>query len=138
MWWGIFVAASPQFFVSASPALAWCTILSPLLTMFILLCLSGIPSAEGDNQLRFMRTPQQAAAYAAYRARTSPLIPLPPALYASIPLPIQQWALFEWKRYEATPPATAGAGLPAALAKQGEGSKAATETTALRPPQGSS
>ena len=122
MWWGIFVAASPHFFVTASPALAWATIISPLLTMLILLCLSGIPSAEGDNQLRFMRTPAQATAYATYRARTSPLIPLPPALYAALPLALKRWALFEWQMYEVT---SATAGLAAA---------APSETSALTKP----
>ncbi len=125
MWWGIFVAASPHFYVTGSPALAWATIISPLLTMLILLCLSGIPSAEGDNQLRFMRTPAQATAYATYRARTSPLVPLPPPLYAALPLAIKRWALFEWQRYEVSSPT---AGLAAAAAA------APSETSALKKP----
>ena len=127
MWWGIFVMATPQIYVSAAPALGWATVLSPLLTMAILLCLSGIPSAEGDNQLRFMRTPQQAAAYAAYRGRTSPLIPLPPAVYANVPTALQQWLLFEWKMYEATSPAQAATSPTAALLPA-----AASESTSLK------
>ncbi len=118
--------ATPQIYVSAAPALGWATVLSPLLTMAILLRLSGIPSAEGDNQLRFMRTPQQAAAYAAYRGRTSPLIPLPPAVYANVPSVLQQWLLFEWKIYEATSPAQAMSPTAALLPA------AASESTSLK------
>ena len=114
--------ATPQIYASAAPALGWATVLSPLLTMAILLCLSGIPSAEGDNQLRFMRTPAQATAYATHRARTSPLVPLPPPLYAALPLALKRWALFEWQRYEVSSPT---AGLAAA---------APSETSALTKP----
>jgi steroid 5-alpha reductase family enzyme len=118
VWWGIFVLVSPQFSGATSPALGWSSILSPILTMLLLLALSGIPTAEGKHQLRFMRTPEQAAAYARYREMTSPLIPLPTSLYASIPLPIKQWLLFEWKMYE-VPSEAAGA--------------VATENTMLQP-----
>ena len=93
--------------------------------MLILLCLSGIPSAEGDNQLRFMRTPQAAAAYATYRERTSPLIPLPPALYARLPLALKRWLLFEWKSYEVS-------SATAALGNAASETRSPTEQTALR------
>ncbi len=129
------MAASPQFEVAAKPGLGWATIISPLLTMFILLCLSGIPSAEGDNQLRFMRTPAQAAAYATYRERTSPLIPLPPALYAHLPLALKRWVRCEWVRYEVSSPV---AGYSAAAGEGASGASSegprATETTSLRKP----
>jgi hypothetical protein len=68
--------------------------------MLILLYGSGIPTAEGNNQLRFMKTPEAKAIYEAYRWRTSPLIPLPNFLYARIPLLVKRWLLFELERYE--------------------------------------
>lgn len=100
LWWGIFVLASSQFAVSD---VDWglATLVSPLLTMAILLCFSGMPTAEGANQLRFMKTPEQRARFEEYRARTSPLIPLPPCLYRSLPVIIKRWLLFEWSIYEA-------------------------------------
>ena len=98
MWWGAWVLASAQL---GARAWAWPgTLLSPAFTMLILLAGSGIPSAEGNNQRRWMRTPEQAAAFAAYRARTSPLVPLPPACFAATPRLLKRWALCEWKMYE--------------------------------------
>jgi steroid 5-alpha reductase family enzyme len=101
LWWGVWVLSSAQLLGAA--AWAWpVTLVSPLLTMLILLAGSGIPSAEGDNQKRWMRTPEQAAAFAAYRSRTSPLIPLPPACFAATPRAVKRWALCEFKMYEVT------------------------------------
>jgi steroid 5-alpha reductase family enzyme len=97
MWWGAFILATGAFSVNAA---GWATIASPLLTMLILLLGSGMPTAEGDNQLRWMQTQEQAIAFAEYRSRTSPLIPLPPSLYKAMPLVVKRWALFEWERYE--------------------------------------
>jgi steroid 5-alpha reductase family enzyme len=99
MWWGIVIIASPQLDTSSSKW-GWIVILSPLFTMFILLFGSGIPTAEGNNQLRFMKTVEAKARYEAYRWKTSPLIPLPNSLYASIPLVIKRWFLFEFTMYE--------------------------------------
>lgn len=99
MWWGIVVIASPQL-DSSSSKWGWIVILSPLFTMFILLFGSGIPTAEGNNQLRFMKTIEAKAKYEAYRWKTSPLIPLPNFLYARIPLFIKRWFLFEFTMYE--------------------------------------
>ena len=99
MWWGIVSMAAPQLDASLS-RWGWVVVLSPLFTMLILLFGSGIPTAEGNNQLRFMKTPEAKARYEAYRWRTSPLIPLPNFLYASTPLIIKRWLLFELERYE--------------------------------------
>jgi steroid 5-alpha reductase family enzyme len=99
LWWGIWLHGTPVY--AASPAgTGYFTLVSPLLTMLLLLCLSGIPTAEGDNQKRFMRTEGDKAAFLAYRRRTSPLVPLPPALYAPLPLWFKRVFLFEWKMYE--------------------------------------
>ena len=59
-----------------------------------------MPTAEGDNQRRFMRTPADKAAYLAYRERTSPVLPLPPALYAALPRLAKQVLLLELPMYE--------------------------------------
>lgn len=99
MWWSIIIIASPQL-DSSSSKWGWIVILSPLFTMFILLFGSGIPTAEGNNQLRFMKTIEAKAKYEAYRWKTSPLIPLPNFLYARIPLVIKRWFLFEFTMYE--------------------------------------
>lgn len=113
LWWGAFILATGAF--AGAPA-GWATIASPLLTMLILLCGSGMPTAEGAHQQRWMKTPAQAAAFAAYRARTSPLVPLPPALYAALPLAIKRWFLFEWTMFECPPPGAApGAGVAATV-----------------------
>jgi protein-S-isoprenylcysteine O-methyltransferase Ste14 len=61
MWWGLFILASPVFSAAASSGAAgsgwgYATILSPLLTFLILMCGSGMPTAEGDNQQRYMKT----------------------------------------------------------------------------------
>ena len=99
IWWGAFILAAGVF--STEPS-GWSTIMSPLLTMLILLCGSGIPTAEGDNQLRWMKTQEQTARFKSYRLQTSPLIPMPPFIYKSIPMSIKRWFLFEWERYEAS------------------------------------
>ena len=59
-----------------------------------------MPTAEGDNQRRFMRSPADKAAYLAYRERTSPVLPLPPALYAALPRLVKQVLLLELPMYE--------------------------------------
>jgi steroid 5-alpha reductase family enzyme len=109
LWWGIFITASPVFATSSQfgqtfglSGYGWgyATILSPIFTFLILMCLSGMPTAEGDNQKRFMRTKRQKEEYLAYRERTSVLIPLPTTMYRALPLWVKRWFLFEWPMYE--------------------------------------
>jgi steroid 5-alpha reductase family enzyme len=103
IWWGVFCLAAPQLQLGPTGGAAWAwgaAAASPLITMAILLFASGIPTAEGNHQLRFMRTPDARARYEAYRWRTSPLVPLPNALYAATPLPAKRWLLCEFKMYE--------------------------------------
>lgn len=97
IWWGTFIIAIPTF---GSDAAGWSTILSPLFTMAILLFLSGMPSAEGDNQARFMKTPSNRAEYEAYRARTSPILPVPSCIYALLPRLVRQLFCCEFPMYE--------------------------------------
>ena len=37
--------------------------------------------------------------FLAYHRRTSPLVPMPPALYAALPRALRTWLLFEWPMY---------------------------------------
>ena len=99
MWWAIFIIGSP-IFSSSTDTWGWVTVLSPLLTMALLLFLSGMPTAEGDNQKRFLRNPDVKARYIKYRQRTSPLIPLPPFVYSYLPMIIKRTLFFEDSIYE--------------------------------------
>jgi steroid 5-alpha reductase family enzyme len=103
MWWGAFVLASPSFGPSAAlnSTFGWgaATVISPLLTFAILMFLSGMPTAEGDNQKRYMRTRRARDEFVAYRERTSPVVPLPPPLYKALPGWAKAVFLFEWPMY---------------------------------------
>jgi hypothetical protein len=55
--------------------------------MLIMLFASGMPTAEGTNQSRYLRDPVVKAKYLAYRDTTSPLIPMPPQLYGALSAP---------------------------------------------------
>jgi len=80
MWWGAFLGAVPTIVAADSPGLGWWTIISPLFTMVILLFGSGVPQAEGAALSRYHKTAEGAAAWADYRAQTSPIVPLPTLL----------------------------------------------------------
>jgi steroid 5-alpha reductase family enzyme len=58
--------------IAVPGALAWTSLLMPALMLYFLLKVTGIPATEAQT-LR-----SKGAAYAAYQARTSPFIPLPP------------------------------------------------------------
>merc|ERR1712070_568702 len=60
LWWGVFLAGTPVFM--ADPP-GWATMLSPLITMLLLLGLSGIPLAEGKALKRFYKTEESGKAY---------------------------------------------------------------------------
>ena len=64
VWWGIAIMAIPA-------PLGWLTLYSPLLMTWFLLRISGVPLLE-------KRLLETKPAYAAYAARTSPFLPLPP------------------------------------------------------------
>lgn len=54
----VWTSCTPVFAAVGVPSWGWATVLSPVLTAVILLLGSGMPTAEGDNQKRFMKTPQ--------------------------------------------------------------------------------
>lgn len=99
MWWGIFIMGAPVYQASAS-SWGWVSVLGPILTMLILLFLSGMPTAEGSNQKRFLTDADVKRRYLAYRQRTSPLIPMPPFLYSALPMIVKRVFLFELPMYE--------------------------------------
>jgi hypothetical protein len=112
LWWGVFVLALPACDASAARWGYAAAAASPVLTMLLLLFLSGMPTAEGNNQLRFMRTPEDKARYEAYRWRTSPIVPLPNSLYAATPLLVKRWLLLELSMYEASDAAASALNRP--------------------------
>ena len=53
-----------------------------------------------DNQKRFLEDLDVKRRYLEYRRCTSPLLPMPPALYAALPLWVKRWV-----SYSLRPPA---------------------------------
>lgn len=98
MWWGIFIIGVPVYDASSSNW-GYATIIAPLLTMAILLFLSGMPTAEGDNQKRFLRDSDTKKRYLEYRKKTSPIVPMPAFLWENIPHFFQRWLFFEYDMY---------------------------------------
>ncbi|KAL2612715.1 hypothetical protein R1flu_024407 [Riccia fluitans] len=90
LWWGVFLATTPV--LSGGQ---WGVIASPLLLCALLLFLSGIPILESSSDKRHRNNPE----YVRYKKTTSPLIPLPPALYGSLPLWVKKTFLFEFPFY---------------------------------------
>lgn len=66
-------------------------LLSPAFTIILIVFVSGIPVAEGLGDKRWRRL----VAYNQYKLITSPLIPLPPRVYATLPLTIKYWCFHE-------------------------------------------
>ncbi|KAJ0405255.1 hypothetical protein P43SY_006940 [Pythium insidiosum] len=91
-WVGLTALASPCL---DSAAWLYVSVLSPTLTFVLLMFLSGVPMAEDRYDERFGAQPF----YIDYKASTSPLIPLPPALYRSLPSAIKLALLFEFPMY---------------------------------------
>ena len=84
VWWGIFVACTPAFEASGYSA-GYATVASPVLTMLILLFLSGVPSAEGSAWGRYTKQEGYRAVILDYIESVPPVIPFPPPLYRVLP-----------------------------------------------------
>jgi len=95
-WWGVFLSGG-ALFEAEMGGLA--TIASPLLTMYLLLGVSGIPLAEGKHLKRFYSSVESARLYDAYFRRTSPLIPCPPGCYEALPEMAKYLCCFEFPSY---------------------------------------
>ncbi|KAI0367641.1 DUF1295-domain-containing protein [Pilatotrama ljubarskyi] len=129
-WWGIWtlsIAPSLHGDGSASTRAAQLgTLVSPLFTMILLLFGSGVPTAEKPAAQKFYRMsypkhdeaaqlesqvgdgerhPENAAwaNYRAYRAQTSILLPLPPAVYRALPGWVKRTVLLDLPMFEWVP-----------------------------------
>lgn len=96
IWWGLFITGCSVF---SDDYVGYVSVASPLVTMTLLLCVSGIPLAEGKHLKRFYKTEQSGKAYDAYFERTSPLIPCAPACYEALPAVVKQIFCFELPSY---------------------------------------
>lgn len=90
LWNGIFVSTT-----SVLEGGQWGAIASPIFITLLLLFVSGIPLLEVSADEKHGGNPE----YRAYKNRTSPLIPLPPALYGSLPKFLKAMFLFEFPLY---------------------------------------
>ncbi|KAK6186944.1 hypothetical protein SNE40_006200 [Patella caerulea] len=90
LWLGLFII-STSILVNGQ----WAAVLSPLFTMAILLFLSGIPLLEKKADERYRKQ----ESYIVYKNRTSPLIPLPPPIYAVLPNPFKCLCCCEFPLY---------------------------------------
>eukprot|EP00270_Netrium_digitus_P002122 TRINITY_DN1236_c0_g1_i4.p1 TRINITY_DN1236_c0_g1~~TRINITY_DN1236_c0_g1_i4.p1 ORF type:complete len:299 (+),score=90.89 TRINITY_DN1236_c0_g1_i4:83-979(+) len=93
LWWGVFVAATPVL-----KGYEWASVASPLFTMSILLFLSGMPLLEASADKKFAQLDD----YRHYKSSTSPLIPLPPLIYGSMPAAIKTLFFLEWPIYSSS------------------------------------
>jgi len=76
LWWGIFISSTPVL-----KGGQWAVIASPIFITLLLLFLSGMPLLEESADKKHGSNPE----YRTYKNETSPLIPLPPALYGRLP-----------------------------------------------------
>ncbi|KAL8144320.1 hypothetical protein V2J09_017352 [Rumex salicifolius] len=90
LWWGIFVAATPVLEGSD-----WVVVIGPIFLTLLLLFLSGLPILEASADKKFGSMPD----FRRYKSVTSPLIPLPPTLYGSLPLWFKKIFLLELPLY---------------------------------------
>lgn len=99
MWGGLFITGIP-IWLSDGNADGWLTVISPVLTIVILLFLSGMPTAEGQSLKRYYTNGDALKnAYEAYRAETAPVITCCPPIYKALPSPVQCVLCCEYERY---------------------------------------
>lgn len=124
LWWGVFTTTASGF-VSGGDAGVWVgAILGPLLLTLLLLFVSGIPLLEDSADKRYGAR----ADYLEYKRVTSPLVPLPPSIYAALPGVVKGAVLCEWAMYSRSlPPPSAGSDDSAHDGDQGDGLYAAPD-----------
>ncbi|CAL4935513.1 unnamed protein product [Urochloa decumbens] len=94
LWWGVFVASTPVL-----SGAEWLVILGPIFLTLLLLFVSGIPLLESSADKRYGRLEE----YRVYKNATSPLIPLPPAVYGALPAWFKGAFLLELPLYNPGP-----------------------------------
>ncbi|KAI9292259.1 DUF1295-domain-containing protein [Neoconidiobolus thromboides FSU 785] len=100
-WWGIFLLSLGTLVYANDQSTIWAGILSPLLTMCLLLFLSGIPQSEPGKDRKMLEkgSSEQKQEYFKYLNSTSPVIPLPPTVYSNIPMFLKRIFFFEFPFY---------------------------------------
>lgn len=90
LWWGVFLASTPVL-----KDAEWLVIFGPIFLTLLLLFVSGIPLLEDSADRKY----NSSGDYRVYKLTTSPLIPLPPSIYANIPSWFKVAFLFEFPLY---------------------------------------
>lgn len=107
VWWGIFIT-STNGITSSGGGLIWLGILSPLMTMGLLLFLSGIPQSEPkkDKSIHDKGDARTRETYFDYIHSTSPVILFPPPIYRMVPSIVKLFFFFEFPFYRFNPSQT--------------------------------
>jgi steroid 5-alpha reductase family enzyme len=92
-WLGVFLISQSAF--DSSHSVAYVSLFSPALVVLLLVFVSGIPLAEQRSDAKF----GSLTVYRSYLIRTSPLIPLPPAFYSSLPHSVKRFLFQEFDFY---------------------------------------
>lgn len=77
-WIGIFLISTAVY--SANTEYAFFSVFSPIITIVLLLFVSGVPLAEARADQKFGKDPE----YQEYKRTTSPVIPMPTCVYAAM------------------------------------------------------
>ncbi|OWA51109.1 hypothetical protein BV898_15608 [Hypsibius exemplaris] len=96
LWFGIFTIQT-SIMDPRNPDHRWMRvgIISPLITMLLLLFFSGMPKLERGSDEKYGDLPE----YQDYKNSVSPLIPMPVAVYSRLPFPLKV-CLFEFPMYD--------------------------------------
>lgn len=100
-WIGAFISSLPV--VTREDDYFYIAVLSPIITILILLFLGGLPTAEGSSLKKYYKDEESKQTWLAYKQRTSILFPFPPALYAALPLWFKRVFCLELPMYEYDP-----------------------------------